>query len=321
MKIANLNFDNPVFLAPMAGVTDIAYRGICKDMGCNLVYTEMVSAKGLYYDSKNTAALMRISNEEKPVALQIFGSDPKIMAHACEVIDTIDGVCIIDINMGCPTPKIVKNGDGSALMLKPKLVGEIVRRVSDAINLPLTVKIRKGWDKNSVNAEEIAYIVQENGAAAIAVHGRTREQLYGGTADWDIIAQIKKNLSIPVIGNGDIFTPEDAVCMLEKTGCDAVMIGRGARGNPWIFSRTLKLISQGENAPHPDIRQVLRMIERHTDLSIEQKGEKLTLKEMRKHVGWYLKGFRNAGTIRKEANRAETRQQLFQILKDYEDQM
>ncbi len=320
MRIGNIELDNNVFLAPMAGITDRPFRILCKEQGCGLTYTEMVSAKGLHYDSKKTENLLYIQPADRPVAVQLFGSDPGILAQEAAKLWE-DGADIIDINMGCPTPKIVKNGDGAALMKKPRLVAEIIRRMSQAIKIPLTVKIRKGWDRNSVNAVEIARIARESGAAAIAVHGRTREQMYGGSADWDVIAQIKKDLDIPVIGNGDIFTPGDAVCMLERTGCDAVMIGRGARGNPWIFSRTLKLISQGENAPHPDIRQVLRMIERHTDLSIDQKGEKLALREMRKHVGWYLKGFRNAGAIRKEANRAETREQLFQILKDYEDQM
>lgn len=320
MRIGNIELDNNVFLAPMAGITDRPFRILCKEQGCGLTYTEMVSAKGLHYNSKKTENLLYIQPADRPVAVQLFGSDPGILAQEAAKLWE-DGADIIDINMGCPTPKIVKNGDGAALMKNPRLVAEIIRRMSQAIKIPLTVKIRKGWDRNSVNAVEIARIARESGAAAIAVHGRTREQMYGGSADWDIIAQIKKDLDIPVIGNGDIFTPGDAVWMLERTGCDAVMIGRGARGNPWIFSRTLKLISQGENAPHPDIRQVLRMIERHTDLSIDQKGEKLALREMRKHVGWYLKGFRNAGAIRKEANRAATREQFFQILKDYEDQM
>jgi nifR3 family TIM-barrel protein len=320
LEIGNLKLDNNVLLAPMAGITDRPFRILCKEQGCGLTYTEMVSARGLYYDNTRTESLLYIKHNDRPTAVQLFGSDAGLMAEQaarlCE-----NGADIIDINMGCPTPKIVKNGDGAALMRNPRLVAEIVKRVSLAINVPLTVKIRKGWDKNSVNALEIARIVQENGAAAIAVHGRTREQFYSGTADWDMIAQIKKSLSIPVIGNGDIFSPEDAARMLIKTGCDAVMIGRGARGNPWIFKRSLKLIHEGIYVEPPDIHEVIRTIEKHTDLMIDQKGEIRALKEMRKHAGWYLKGFWNACLVRNEVNKAQTREQLFQALKDYEGQI
>jgi tRNA-dihydrouridine synthase B len=320
LNIGGVKLDNNVFLAPMAGITDRAFRMLCKEQGCGLSYTEMVSAKGLHYENKRTENLLNIQPGDRPVAVQLFGSDPVLLAEQaarlCE-----QGADIIDINMGCPTPKIVRNGDGCALMQKPALVGEIVKRVSCAIKTPLTVKIRKGWDQNSVNAVEIARIAEQNGAAAVAVHGRTREQFYSGTADWGIIAEVKKALSIPVIGSGDIFTPEDAAAMLEKTGCDAVMIARGARGNPWIFKRTLKLINEGAHTDSPGIKEVLAMIRRHVDLCMQHKGEKVAVREMRKHVGWYLKGFRNVASIRKEANDAQTREQLFRLLEDYEKEL
>jgi tRNA-dihydrouridine synthase B len=320
LKIGSVKLDNNVFLAPMAGITDRPFRILCKEQGCGLSYTEMVSAKGLFYHNKRTQNLLCIQPEDKPVAVQLFGSDPGLLAEEaarlCE-----KGADIIDINMGCPTPKIVKNGDGCALMQKPALVAEIVKRTASAVKVPLTIKIRKGWDQSSVNAPEIARIAEANGAAAIAVHGRTRDQFYSGAADWEIIAQIKKDLSIPVIGNGDVFTPEDAAAMLERTGCDAVMIGRGARGNPWIFKRSLKLINEGTSIQPPDIKEVLAMIRRHADLCIEHKGERIALREMRKHVGWYLKGFRNAASLRKEANRVQTREQLFSLLEIYEEEL
>ena len=320
MNIGSVKLDNNVFLAPMAGITDRAFRMLCKEQGCGLTYTEMVSAKGLHYENKRTENLLSLQPEDRPVAVQLFGSDPALLAEQaarlCE-----KGADIIDINMGCPTPKIVKNGDGCALMRKPALVGEIVRRASRSIKAPITVKIRKGWDQNSVNAVEIARIAEQNGAAAVAVHGRTREQFYSGTADWEIIAEVKKALNIPVIGNGDIFTPEDAAAMLEKTGCDAVMIARGARGNPWIFKRTLRLINEGIHTEPPGVKEVLAMIRRHVDLCIQHKGEKVAVREMRKHVGWYLKGIRNAASLRKEVNGAQTREQLFRLLEDYEEEL
>jgi tRNA-dihydrouridine synthase B len=320
LKIGSVKIDNNVFLSPMAGITDRPFRILCKEQGCGLSYTEMVSAKGLFYRNKRTENLLCIQPEDKPVAVQLFGSDPGLLAEEaarlCE-----KGADIIDINMGCPTPKIVKNGDGCALMQKPALVAEIVKRTADAVKVPLTIKIRKGWDQNSVNAPEIARIAEANGAAAIAVHGRTRDQFYSGVADWGIIAQIKNDLSIPVIGNGDVFTPEDAVAMLDRTGCDAVMIGRGARGNPWIFSRSLKLINEGISTEPPGIKEVLAMIRRHANLCIEHKGERVAIREMRKHVGWYLKGLRNAAFLRREANRAQTREQLFGLLEAYEEEL
>ena len=238
MKIGNLNFENGVFLAPMAGVTDISFRGLCKEMGCELVYTEMVSAKALYYGSENTKSLLRIAEEEMPVAAQIFGNDPQIMAEMVQRhFNQREDICILDINMGCPAPKVVKHGDGAALLKNPELAAKVLKAVVGNSEKPVTLKIRKGWDDTCINAVEIAKIAEDCGISAIAIHGRTREQYYSGKADWDIIRQVKENVSIPVIGNGDVFEVEDAINMLNQTNCDAIMIGRGAQGNPWIFKR------------------------------------------------------------------------------------
>lgn len=237
MNIGNLIFHNNVFLAPMAGFTDIAFREICKELGCGLVYTEMVSAKALYYESNNTKELCVISNKEKPVALQLFGHEPEIMANAVEFFNDNNDVCILDVNMGCPAPKIVKNGDGSALMKDPKLASEIIKAMKKVAKKPITVKFRKGFDKNNINAVEFAKVMEQSGADAITIHGRTREQMYEGKADWTIISKVKNAVSIPVIGNGDVFSAEDAIEMINKTNCDGVMVGRGAQGNPWIFKQ------------------------------------------------------------------------------------
>lgn len=322
MKIGNIRLDNNVFLAPMAGITDMAFRVICKEMGAGLVYSEMVSSRGLYYKDRKTKELMVVHPKERPISLQIFGSEPDIMAQIVyDYLNNMDNIDIIDINMGCPTPKIVKNGDGSVLLKNPKLVGEIVNNVVKVSNKPVTVKIRTGWDEKSINAVEIAKIVEGNGADAITVHGRTREQFYSGKANRDIIREVKQNVSIPVIGNGDIFTPEDGKKMLEYTGCDAIMIGRGARGNPWIFKRTVALLRDNESLPLPTENEKVNMAIRHLELLTELKGEVIAVKEMRKHIGWYTKGLKNATEIRRKINGIDTKEKLVEELYSYLDNL
>lgn len=299
MRIGNINLISNVFLAPMAGVTDMVFRVLCKRQACGLTCTEMVSAKGLHYKSDNSAALLKLAEEEKPAAIQIFGSEPEIMAEAARQAEA-EGAAIIDINLGCPTPKIVKNGDGSALMKNPELVRNIVRSTVKAVGVPVTVKIRKGWDDNSVNAVEIAGIAAGEGASAITVHGRTREQFYKGNADWSIIKHIKDEVDIPVIGNGDISNPQDVKKMLEETGCDAVMIGRGAKGNPWIFKRSAEYLKTGRLLPEPSFEQRIEAIITHMDMVSGLKGEKTGVKEMRKHIAWYLKGMPGCIRVKNE---------------------
>lgn len=316
MQIGNVKLKNNVFLAPMAGVTDMAFRILCKRQDCGLTYTEMVSAKGLHYKSDNTAVLLEIAEEEKPAAAQVFGSDPEIVAEAARGAEA-NGAAIIDINMGCPTPKIVKNGDGSALMKRPDLVRDIVRAAVKAVKVPVTVKTRKGWDDDSVNAVEIACIAAREGASAVAIHGRTREQYYSGTADWSIIREVRKAVDIPVIGNGDIVIPQDAGRMLEETGCDAVMIGRGAQGNPWIFRRTVEYLSTGILLPEPTFLQRVEAILEHMGMVTELKGESIGVKEMRKHAAWYLKGMPGSTKIKTEIFRLNTCAEVRAILMEY----
>lgn len=316
MKIGKIQLDNNVFLAPMAGVTDMPFRILCKEQGCGLVYTEMVSAKGMHYNSEKSFKLTEVDDAEKPAAIQIFGSDPHIMAGITEKLNETDAA-IIDINMGCPTPKITKNGEGSALMLNTRLAGEIIRAVVNASVKPVTVKMRKGWDEDSVNAVELAMIAEENGASAVAVHGRTRNQFYSGKADWEIIRRVKEAVSMPVIGNGDIFEPQDAGAMLEQTGCDAVMIGRGAQGNPWIFRRILYFLKTGQVLYEAPFHEKINTIIRHMDMLVELKGERMGTLEMRKHIAWYIKGMRNSASVKEQVFKLTSPSQIKDLLHDY----
>lgn len=313
LQIGDVILKNNVILAPMAGVTDLPFRLLCKEQGAGLLCMEMVSAKAIYYNNKNTETLMQIEPEERPVSLQLFGSDPVIMSEMAKRIEDRP-FDILDINMGCPVPKVVNNGEGSALMKNPGLVREIVTSVAKAIKKPLTVKIRKGFDEDNINAVEIAKIIEDSGAAAVAVHGRTRQQYYSGKADWDIIRQVKEAVSIPVIGNGDVDSPQKAKLLLEETGCDGIMVGRAAEGNPWIFREISHYLDTGELLPHPALEEVKEMILRHARLQLEYKGEYTGMREMRKHVAWYTAGFPHSARLRGAVNEIESMEQLMVLL-------
>lgn len=311
-----MDFSNKLILAPMAGVCDKPFRMLCKEMGCDILYTEMISAKGLYYDNKNTIPLLSIDKSETPIGVQLFGSEPDLLADMAKKIED-KGFAFIDVNMGCPVPKIVNNNEGSALMKNPILIGQIVSKMANATKLPVTIKIRSGFDDEHINAPEIARIAEESGAAAIAVHGRTRQQYYSGHANWDVIAKVKEAVSIPVIGNGDILTPQDVIAMKEKTGCDSFMIGRGARGNPWIFREIKEYFKTGVIPPRPDINEVKEMMLRHANLMIEFKGEFTGIHEMRKHVAWYSAGLKDSSKLRNLINQVESYNELKELLDNW----
>ena len=313
LKIGNVELSNPYILAPMAGVTDLPFRLLCKEQGAGLLCMEMVSAKAIQYNNKNTKALLEIHPEEEPVSLQLFGSDPEVISEIAKQIEELP-FAILDINMGCPVPKIVRNGEGSALMNQPKLVHEIVSKTVKAIQKPVTVKIRKGFNDESINAVEIAKIIEDAGGAAVAVHGRTREQYYSGKADWDIIRQVKEAVSIPVIGNGDVVSGESALAMMRENGCDGVMIGRGAQGNPWIFSELLEYEKTGVMPARPSNEELKNMMLRHARLQMQYKGDYLGIREMRKHVAWYTTGLPNSAKLRGEINAVESYEELEELL-------
>lgn len=324
MQIGSVRLVNNLILAPMAGVSDLPFRLLCRECGAGLVCTEMVSAKAILYKNKNTAALMRTAPEERPVSLQLFGNDPEIVSEIAAQIEE-QPFDILDFNMGCPVQKVVKNGEGSALMRDPALAAEIVRRTVKRIHKPMTVKIRKGFDEREVNAVELAKRLEDAGAAAVIVHGRTREQYYSGRADWDIIRQVKDAVSIPVIGNGDVTGPESARALQEETGCDGIMIGRAARGNPWIFRQILGARAEaqiceknervsGSASAEPDTGELRDMILRHAQLACGIKGEYTAIREMRRHVAWYTTGHRNCAAIRRRSNEISTMDDLRNLL-------
>lgn len=312
LKIGNVELENNLVLAPMAGVCDLPFRVLCKEQGAGLLCMEMVSAKGIFYRNKNTEILLSTSPKERPVSLQLFGADPDIIS---EMAKKIEGrpFDILDLNMGCPVPKVVNNGEGSALMKNPKLVYEIVSKTVKATRKPVTVKIRKGFDEAHANAPELAKAIEAAGAAAVAVHGRTREQYYSGKADWEVIRQVKEAVSIPVIGNGDLLTGKDVLRMKEQTGCDGFMVGRGAQGNPWVFRQILHFLETGEELPNPEFAEVARMLLRHAREQVLFKGETVGIREMRKHAAWYTSGYHNSAKLRREINGVETYGQLEEL--------
>ena len=318
LKIGNIELKNNVVLAPMAGITDITFRTICKSFGAGLVYTEMISAKGLYYKDIKTEQLMKINRENRPVSLQIFGSDPDIMAYVVENdINEREDIDIIDINMGCPAPKIVKSGDGCSLMKNSELAGLIMNKVKSVSKKPVTAKIRSGWDDKNINASEFAKILEYNGADLIAVHGRTREQFYSGASDYNIIKEVKNSINIPVIGNGDIFSPQDAIKMIDKTNCDGVMIGRGILGNPWLLMNTIKILKNDNDFYEATPRDRIDMLKKHVEMLTMELDERIAILEMRKHAGWYIKGMKHSSEIRSEINKITRADELFNILSIY----
>lgn len=313
LKIGTVELENNVILGPMAGVTDLPFRLLCREQGAGLVCMEMVSAKAVFYGNRNTKELLQVNPGERPVSLQLFGSDPEILSDIAARLEE-GPYDLFDLNMGCPVPKVVKNGEGSALMKDPKLVERILSSMVRALKKPVTVKIRKGFNDESVNAGEIARIAEGCGAAAVAVHGRTREQYYSGKADWEIIRQVKEAVSIPVIGNGDVDSPEAAKRMLAETGCDGVMVARGAKGNPWIFKRITEYLETGRIPPKPSREEVKAMMLRHGEMMVEFKGEAAAMREMRKHVAWYTAGWPHSAALRNDINAVETMEVLRELI-------
>jgi len=316
LHIGAVTIENPVILGPMAGVTDLPFRVLCHEHGAGLVCTEMVSAKAILYHNRNTEDLMRTDEREHPVSLQLFGSNPEDVSEAAAMIEDRPFE-IFDFNMGCPVPKVVNNGEGSALMKNPELAGRIISAVVKKVKKPVTVKIRTGFDKEHINAVEVAKILEDAGASAIAVHGRTRSQFYSGEADWNVIRQVKEAVSIPVIGNGDIRSPEDAEKMIRETGADGVMIARAAEGNPWIFSRTSAWLASGKKLPGPTVKELQDTILRHAAMMIECKGERIAVREMRKHVSWYTAGYPDSAALRRKINTAENFIEMQEMLGDF----
>lgn len=308
INIGNVALSSNVIMAPMAGVTDTAYRVLLKEQGAGLTCTEMVSAKGIFYKNKNNKMILQTAPDEHLVAVQLFGSDPVIMASMAERI--AEDFDIIDVNMGCPVPKIVNNGEGSALMKTPELAGRILSTMVRVLSKPVTVKFRKGFDDRHVNAVEFAKMAEQSGVSAITIHGRTRSQMYAGNADWDIIRAVKEAVSIPVFGNGDIFTPEDAKRMMDETGVDGVAIARGAKGNPWLIRRTIHYLETGELLPEPELSEKKEMMIRHAELMVEYKGERIAIQEMRKHLAWYTAGIPGSAKLRSEMNSLNTLEEL-----------
>ena len=313
-SIGSVTLPNQLILAPMAGVTDLAFRQICREHGAGLTVTEMASAKALEYGDKKTPRLLRLARGEHPASAQIFGSDPACMARSAKRALELSGCDIIDINMGCPAPKIVGNGDGSALMKSPDLAARIVAAVKQAVPVPVTVKFRMGWDAQSVNCVEFARLCEQAGADMVAVHGRTRSQQYSGTANWDIIRAVKEAVSIPVIGNGDVSTPQDAARMLAETGCDGVMVARGAQGNPWIFREINHYLETGELLPRPSAEEICATVLRHASMQVELRGELAGIREMRKHVAWYTTGLPHSAALRNEVNLVEDYESLERLI-------
>ena len=315
-KIGSVEIENPFVLAPMAGITDLPFRLLCKEQGAGLLYTEMVSAKAISYHNRNSVSLMETDPKEHPVALQLFGSEPELMGEVAKSIED-QPFDILDINMGCPVPKVVNNGEGSALLKDPALIREIIKAVSGAVRKPVTAKMRIGFEGADVDPVEIARIMEDAGAAAIAVHGRTRQQYYSGRADWETIRRIKEAVSVPVIGNGDVDSPEKAEAMFRETGCDAVMIGRAVRGNPWIFREMNHYFATGELLPGPSLEELKEEILRHARMQIEKKGEYTGIREMRKHVAWYTAGMRHSAGIRRESNLISSYGELERLLERF----